>query len=133
MENTLYKTQEPNNEVKMDLKQYQIHAARTFLSKGDTEKDIMHCLIGMQTDLGELSDPFKKGIFYGKDIDLVNVGEELGDLLWYVANLCRITGIDLEQQLIKNINKLKVRFPEKFTEQNAIVRNLEAERIELEK
>ena len=37
-----------------------------------------------------------------------------------------------EKSLENNINKLKVRFPEKFTEENAINRNLEEERKQLE-
>lgn len=117
----------------MDLKEFQQQAARTFLSTDNKDLDVMHCLVGMQTELGELADPFKKGIFYGREVDLVNVSEEIADTLWYVVNLCRLTGIDLEKALDNNIAKLKVRFPEKFTAENAIHRNLDAERKELEK
>ena len=42
-------------------------------------------------------------------------------------------GIDYEKSLENNINKLKVRFPEKFTEENALNRNLKEERKVLEK
>lgn len=127
MTTSLYK------EEKMTLQQYQQEAARTFLSTGDKDKDILHCLVGLQTEIGELADPFKKGIYYGKEVDLVNVGEEIADSLWYIVNLCRLTGINLDQQLKNNIQKLKVRFPDKFTSENAINRNLELERKELEK
>lgn len=115
------------------LSEYQKEASRTFLSKGNHELDVLHCLVGLQTELGELSDPFKKGIYYGKPIDKTNVAEEMADAMWYLVNLARIENIDLEKALINNINKLKIRYPEKFTAENAIVRNLEAERVELEK
>lgn len=133
MENSLYKEEQINDGNTVSLKEYQKLASRTFLSTNDKDKDILHCLVGLQTEVGELVDPFKKGIYYGKKVDLINVGEEIGDALWYIVNLCRITGIDLEEQLVKNINKLQVRFPEKFSAENAINRNIELERKTLEK
>ena len=50
---------------------------------------IAHCLFGLETEIGELIDPFKKFWFYGglKSIDLVNVKEEIGDVLYYLAIL----------------------------------------------
>ena len=128
--------EEPKMEIEKKgytIEQYQKDASRTFLSKEDKTIDIFHCIIGMQTELGELADAYKKHIYYGKDLDITNVSEEIFDLLWYAVNLARIEKIDLVKGMQNNIAKLKVRFPEKFTEQNAIERNLEAERIELEK
>ena len=135
MSTSLYKEEPKQNNEKIGytIEQYQKEASRTFLSKGSRELDVLHCLVGMQTELGELTDPFKKQIFYGKELDKTNVAEEIADGLWYLVNLARIENIDLVKALQNNIAKLKVRFPEKFTEQNAIERNLEAERIELEK
>ena len=128
--------EEPKMEIEKKgytIEQYQKEASRTFLSKGSRELDVLHCLVGMQTELGELADPFKKQIFYGKELDKTNVAEEIADGLWYLVNLARIENIDLVKALQNNIAKLKVRFPDKFTEQNAIERNLEAEREQLEK
>ena len=53
-----------------------------------------------------------------------------------LATLSVITSwydLDYFQCLTNNINKLKVRYPEKFTEEAAENRNLDAERAELEK
>lgn len=122
-----------NEKIGYTIEQYQKEASRTFLSKGSRNLDVLHCLVGMQTELGELADPFKKEIFYGKELDKTNVAEELADMFWYAVNLARIEQIDLVKALQNNIAKLKVRFPDKFTEQNAIERNLEAEREQLEK
>ena len=129
-------TEEPkqnNEKLGYTIEQYQKEASRTFLTKGSRDLDVLHCLVGMQTELGELADPFKKEIFYGKELDKTNVAEEIADKMWYLVNLARIENIDLVKALQNNIAKLKVRFPDKFTEQNAIERNLEAERVELEK
>lgn len=128
--------EEPKQEMEKKgytIEQYQKDASRTFLSKEDKTIDIFHCIVGMQTELGELADAYKKHIFYGKELDITNVSEEIFDLLWYAVNLARIENIDLVKGMQNNIAKLKVRFPDKFTEQNAIDRNLEAERKELEK
>jgi len=55
--------------------------------------------------------------------------QQLG-LLESIANYFNL---DFYELLDKNIAKLRVRFPEKFTEEAALNRNLEQERIELEK
>lgn len=47
--------------------------------------------------------------------------------------LCERMDIDFSKVLENNINKLKVRYPEKYSDFNATNRDLEAERKELEK
>jgi NTP pyrophosphatase (non-canonical NTP hydrolase) len=50
-----------------------------------------------------------------------------------LACIAEYYGLDYFQCLTNNIDKLKVRYPEKFTEEAALSRDLEAERKELEK
>ena len=50
-----------------------------------------------------------------------------------LANIAEWFELDYFQCLTNNIDKLKVRYPEKFTEEAALNRDLKAERIELEK
>jgi len=77
-----------------------------------------------------LQDIVKKFIAYNKKID---VEKEYNILTGLISNVYDMyDGIDYEKSLENNINKLKVRFPEKFTEENAINRNLEEERKQLE-
>ena len=47
--------------------------------------------------------------------------------------ICELLEIDFWQALTNNISKLQVRYPEKFTEEAALNRDLAAERAELEK
>ena len=68
-----------------------------------------------------------------RDLNTQNIKEEIGDLMWYIMNLCTFNNFDLEEILQTNIDKLRIRFPEKFTEENALNRNLEQERKTLEK
>jgi NTP pyrophosphatase (non-canonical NTP hydrolase) len=93
----------------------------------------MHMILGMMTELGELADIFKKHLAYGKEIDWVNVREEIGDGQWYAGGMCKINLFDLENIMENNINKLKSRYPEKFSQEKALNRDLERERKILEK
>ncbi len=93
---------------------------------------MLHGAIGCCTEAGELLDQAKKVIFYGKKIDETNIEEELGDLLWYIALLCDVFNFKFEDIMEKNIAKLKLRYPEKFTQEKALNRDLDAERKVLE-
>lgn len=94
---------------------------------------ILHAAIGCVTESGEMLDALKKQIYYGKELDVVNVKEEASDLLWYLAILFDELGTSFEEEMERVVNKLKVRFPDKFTEDNAFNRDLSKEREILEK
>lgn len=93
---------------------------------------LLHAAVGMQTEAGEFTDQLKKHIFYGKPLDEVNLAEEIGDAMWYCALACNALNISLGDVMATNIAKLKARFPDKFTEDAANVRDLDAERKVLE-
>ena len=116
----------------MDWKEYMPLARRTCVRLPTQLLDDMHYTMGMVTEVGELLDVFKKHLAYGKPIDWVNVKEEVGDFLWYLANFCYDHNIDLEQVMATNIAKLKARYPDKFTSDKAINRDLDTERKILE-
>src|ERR1022692_3937642 len=115
----------------MNIKEYKIATSRTFAGRKEPlsqeETDKLHCVIGMTTEVGELMDAFKRSIYYGKPLDAVNVGEEIGDIMWYVSNMCRLMDLDLEVLMERNISKLRVRYPEKFSSESALNRDLDAE------
>lgn len=99
---------------------------------GAINPEIFHAWLGVTTECGESGDQIKKALIYGKPIDKVNLDEEFGDKLWYIGLYCHARGITFEQLFEQNIAKLRKRFPEKFTEHNALNRDLVAERIILE-
>ena len=90
--------------------------------------DNIHMMLGIMSEAGEIADVFKKNLSYKTPIDWINVKEELGDLMWYIAGLCDINGFSLEEIMEININKLKARFPKGFTEYDATHRDLDVER-----
>ena len=99
----------------------------------DGMKRLLHAGIGLSTESGEFLDALKKHIFYGKDLDRVNLAEEIGDLFWYLAIASDELNIDFESVMARNIEKLKARYGEKFSETKADSRDLNRERTILEK
>ena len=93
---------------------------------------LIHACMGMQTETAEFTDALKKAIFYGKILDTTNLKEELGDLLWYVSIAMDELGTSYEVEMSRVIRKLKSRYPEKFTEEQAENRDLKREREILE-
>ena len=65
-------------------------------------------------------------------VDSTNRGGVLA-IVGICMGICEVLEIDFWQALTNNISKLQVRYPEKFTEEAALNRDLAAERVELEK
>lgn len=95
--------------------------------------DLLHASMGLVTEAGEFQDMLKKHFFYGKPLDEVNLKEEIGDLLWYCAIALEALGTDFESVMQTNIDKLRARYPQEFTEELAENRDLAKERDILEK
>ena len=93
---------------------------------------LLHAGMGLCTESGEFMDMLKRHLFYGKPLDYVNAREELGDMAWYTALAIDVIRTSIHEVMTVNINKLKLRYPEKFSEVNAIERDLVAERELLE-
>lgn len=105
---------------------------RIAMSESHYASSLIHASLGMQTECAEFADMLKKHLIYGKEIDEVNLQEELGDVLWYIALAAHTLGVSFEGLFAQNIAKLQKRFPEKFTQDAALNRDLEAERKALE-
>ncbi len=70
--------------------------------------------IGMASEGGEFAEIVKKCIFQGKPLDadtIFHAKRELGDIAWYWINSCRALGLDPNDVLEENVNKLKSRYP----------------------
>lgn len=73
--------------------------------------NLLHTVVGMSGESGELLDGVKKAWAYNKPLDFENLVEELGDLYFYLQGMLNLLGLDIE--FIKRINqdKLLKRFP----------------------
>lgn len=84
--------------------------------------ELLNGALGLTGEAGEVSDMIKKNIFHGHELDREALVKELGDVCWYVALLCEAIDVSLEEVLTKNIDKLKARYPEGFSESASINR-----------
>lgn len=144
----------------MKIKEYIAQSARTDADLGINNH--FHWLIGSKNEFGEFLGVIKKSLF--KELNLVKMGDELGDTCFYIAKGCRLEnfkmpdeygyikadnilefvyqfdeywknkdvmgllcvivgicelyGLNLEEILQKNIDKLMVRHPEEFNIEN---------------
>jgi NTP pyrophosphatase (non-canonical NTP hydrolase) len=62
-------------------------------------------MIGLMNEAGEVGGAYKKEIrddINNRDLII----DEMGDVMWYLTNLCRVYDITLSQLMDKNIQKL---------------------------
>jgi len=84
---------------------------------------LFHSVIGIATEATELVEAMKDGF-----PDKNNILDEISDISWYASIGIDELNSDWCSVLEKNIEKLRVRYPEKFSHQSAINRNLEEEK-----
>ena len=70
-------------------------------------------ILGLPGEAGEVCEKFKKIVRDkgGKvsDEDRVAISKELGDVLWYVAQIARYSGLSLQEIAEENLSKLESR------------------------
>jgi NTP pyrophosphatase (non-canonical NTP hydrolase) len=71
---------------------------------------LIHMIMGLCGETGELLDAIKKSVIYNKTLDIENVIEELGDIEFYLEGLRQSLGITRDETLSENISKLTVRY-----------------------
>lgn len=70
--------------------------------------------IGIASEGGEFNEIIKKCLFQGKPLNdetVFHLKRELGDIMWYWVNSCRALGLDPNEVVEENVNKLKARYP----------------------
>jgi NTP pyrophosphatase (non-canonical NTP hydrolase) len=101
----------------MRLNEYQTLAARTDRRPEKTEEGVLIPMLGIAGEIGALLAEYKRQIRDG--VVPVNfkehLREELGDILWYTANLAMKLDLDLEEVAIANLQKTSDRWLEDRT------------------
>lgn len=75
---------------------------------------LLTAALGLAAETGEFCEIPKKMYFQGKPLNEENVfhmKRELGDIMWYWINACRALGLDPDDVIKENVNKLKSRYP----------------------
>lgn len=69
---------------------------------------------GLGSEGGEFQEIVKKVVFQGKPLNedtKYHLFRELGDIAWYWVNACRALGLDPNEVIKENVNKLINRYP----------------------
>lgn len=70
--------------------------------------------VGLASEGGEFNEIVKKIFFQGKPLtedNIFHMKRELGDIIWYWTNACNALGLDPNEVIAENVNKLEARYP----------------------
>lgn len=96
----------------MDFNDYQNRAIKTRQKPAEDVPPVIISLLGLAGEAGQLLSEYKKFVRDGSSHELHHdrVTEELGDLLWYVANVADCFGVMLDDVASTNLRKTDARF-----------------------
>lgn len=108
---------------KMSFDEYQ-EWCKTKWKTGNSHRDqLIECAFGLVGEAGEFVDGVKKHLFHGHSINGVSGKKELGDVAYYLATMCTLTGVSLSDVIQMNVDKLNERYPNGFEKERSINRN----------
>ena len=102
-----------------DIERFENHVDLLFLKPADKPGKRLHAAVGIAGEAGEVLDAIKKNWIYDADLDVENILEECGDLLFYITALLLHSGHTLQDAMWHNIDKLSKRYPEGYTDHHA--------------
>jgi NTP pyrophosphatase (non-canonical NTP hydrolase) len=104
------------------LNQYQSLANRSAGAGGEGNQRLVVSALGLAGEAGEFANLVKKMTAHGHAFDPEALKDELGDVLWYLAEAATAVGLELEDIASQNVDKLVKRYPDGFSEENSINR-----------
>lgn len=106
----------------MQLSEFQAASGRTSGGPQATQEQRFVAALGLAGEAGEVVDLLKKHLGHGHPLDKAKLEEELGDVLWYVADVATHYGLDLDDVARANIRKLTRRYPNGFNKADSLAR-----------
>jgi hypothetical protein len=76
----------------------------------------LHAVLGVATESGELAEMLLNLVTLDSSYDDLSWIKEWGDVVWYAAEGASSVSSDLDTVFAENIKKLKVRYPDLFSE-----------------
>jgi NTP pyrophosphatase (non-canonical NTP hydrolase) len=110
----------------MNLNDYQKLAARTIPVDKDKNLRIAEFTVALCEEAGESAGVLKKVIFHHHPFDIDKATKligELGDTLWHIAALATEFGITMDEIACFNLEKLRKRYPEGFSDERSVNRD----------
>jgi NTP pyrophosphatase (non-canonical NTP hydrolase) len=99
----------------MELNEYQRKAMVTKKNYATKKDQEINGLLGLAGEAGEVCDMIKKHYSVGTPIDREALAKEIGDVMWYIAELCDAFGFTLDEVAQGNIKKLAARHGSSFS------------------
>lgn len=105
----------------MTFDEYQAAARRTQNPRLSMQERKAHALHGLASEVGEIHALYQK-VYQGHMLSSDALIKELGDELWFIAELCDVYELSLDDVAQVNIIKLKARYPDGFRTERSINR-----------
>jgi len=107
----------------MELDEYQRQANRTDQRPGQSAEALVFPLMGLASEVGSLVNQYKKRVRDGEAHELFGskAAIELGDILWYIANLSEKLGYTLQEVADHNLRRINERWPVEEAESPALL------------
>lgn len=103
------------------LNEYQKRAANTINYDLTPEQMALHAMFGMMSEVGEMASIFQK-VYQGHDFDTDHLFSEMGDAMWFEAELATAFNRLLGSVTEHNIEKLEKRYKHGFSEGESLNR-----------
>lgn len=105
----------------LEFNEYQEQARRTQNKALPLWAMREHALYGLSSEVGEVLGLHQK-VHQGHPLDVNALRLEIGDCLWFIAELCDCYGFDMGEVAAANIAKLRNRYPKEFEAERSINR-----------
>ncbi len=87
----------------MNLTEYAPKAMAFASIQATPKDDLIHAALGMTSDTGELLECVAEPLVFGNEVDVVNLTEELGDVIWFTNLAASVLNLDLQTAYVKAI------------------------------
>lgn len=99
--------------LEVDFEEYQRESIKTDLNVVVKESNLAYYALGLCDEAGEVAGKVKK-LYRDYDGELSKeykkeIAKELGDVVWYLSQMCTKLGLSLEEVAQMNLDKLKSR------------------------
>jgi NTP pyrophosphatase (non-canonical NTP hydrolase) len=106
----------------LTMNEYQNLAARTAGAGEKGERRQIIAALGLAGEAGEFANLIKKMTAHGHPTNKEILADELGDILWYLAEAATACDLELKNVAQMNVDKLSERYPEGFSQDRSINR-----------
>ena len=107
----------------MTFDEYQEWCVTKWKTENTLRDQRIECSMGLSGESGEFLDYVKKYAFHEHPLILKKAHGELGDIAYYLAQMCTLTGVKLSDVIQQNVDKLNARYPNGFEKSRSINRD----------